>query len=110
MLDRLREKLPGWLLGAPEIPQLLHDYLRKAVNGQVALRMQSDDLAALAESSRAAQRQTVLALLGAALAIGGVLLYVFHIGGRELYGAPLAVWVAGAGAFAAFIAAWPRRR
>ncbi len=110
MLDRLREKLPGWLLGAPEIPQLLHDYLRKAVNGQVALRMQSDDLAALAESSRAAQRQTVLALLGAALAIGGVLLYAFHLGGRELYGAPLAVWVAGVGSFVAFVAAWPRRR
>jgi ubiquinone biosynthesis protein len=110
VLDRLREKLPGWLLGAPEIPQLLHDYLRKAVAGDVALRMQSDDLAALAASSRAAQRQTVLALLGAALAIGGVLLYAFHLGGRELAGAPIAVWVAGAGALAAFIAAWPRRR
>ena len=110
VLDRLREKLPGWLLGAPEIPQLLYDYLRKAANGEIELRMQSDDLAALAASSRAAQRQTVLALLGAALAIGGVLLYAFHIGGRELAGAPIAVWVAGAGALAAFIAAWPGRR
>ena len=110
ILDRLREKLPGWLLGAPEIPQLLHDYLRKAVAGDVALRMQSDDLAALAASSRAAQRQTVIALIGASLAIGSVLLYAFHIGGHELFGAPIAVWVAGTGALAAFAAAWPRRR
>ena len=110
MLDRLREKLPGWLLGAPEIPQLLHDYLRKAVSGEVALRMQSEDLAALAASSRAAQRQTVLALLGTALGIGAVLLYVFHAGGSEQFGAPLGVWVAGIGALAAFVAAWPRRR
>jgi ubiquinone biosynthesis protein len=110
LLERLREKVPGWLLGAPEIPQLLHDYLRKAVSGQVALRMQSDDLAALAASSRAAQRQTVLALLGTALGIGGVLLYVFHAGGRVLFGMPLGVWVASLGAMAAFIAAWPRRR
>ncbi len=110
ILDRLREKLPGWLLGAPEIPQLLHDYLRKAVAGDVALRMQSEDLAALAASSRAAQRQTVIALLGAALAICGVLLYAFHIGGRELLGLPVAVWIAGGGALAAFIAAWPRRQ
>jgi ubiquinone biosynthesis protein len=110
MLDRLREKLPGWLLGAPEIPQLLHDYLRKAVNGEVALRMQSDDLAALAASSRAAQRQTVLALLGTALGIGSVLLYVFHAGGRELFGVPLGVWIASIAALAAFVVAWPRRR
>jgi ubiquinone biosynthesis protein len=109
ILDRLREKLPGWLLGAPEIPQLLHDYLRKAVAGDVALRMKSEDLAALAASSRAAQRQTVIALLGAALAICGVLLYAFHIGGRELFGLPIAVWIAGGGALAAFVAAWPRK-
>ena len=110
MLDRLREKLPGWLLGAPEIPQLLHDYLRKAVSGEVALRMKSEDLAALAASSRAAQRQTVLALLGTALAIGAVLLFVFHAGGRESLSAPLPVWLAGIAAFAAVVAAWPRRR
>lgn len=107
---RLREKLPGWLLGAPEVPQLLHDYLRKAVAGQVQLRMQSEDLAALAASSRAAQRQTVIALLGATLAIGGVLLYAFHLGGREWLGLPLAVWIAGIGALVAFVMAWPRRR
>jgi ubiquinone biosynthesis protein len=109
MFERLREKLPGWLLGAPEIPQLLHDYLRKAVSGEVALRMQSEDLAALAASSRAAQRQTVLALFGTALAIGAVLLFVFHSGGAAVLGAPVGVWVAGIAAFAAFAAAWPRR-
>ena len=109
LIDRLREKLPGWLLGAPEIPQLLHDYLRKAVSGEIALRMQSEDLAALAASSRAAQRQTVLALLGTALAISAVLLFVFHAGGREVLGVPTGVWVASLGALVAFVAAWPRR-
>ena len=109
VFDRLREKLPGWLLGAPEIPQLLHDYLRQAARGELQMRLRSDDLAALAASSRAAQRQTVLALLGAALGIGGVLLYVFHAGGRPLAGIPLGAWIAWAGAASAFIAAWPRR-
>ncbi len=109
IVERLREKLPGWLLGAPEMPQMLHDYLRKAVAGQVHLRMQSDDLAELAATSRAAQRQTVLALLGATLAISSVLLYAFHIGGHEWLGLPLTVWIAGAGALVAFVMAWPRR-
>ena len=52
----------------------------------------------------------MLALLGTALGIGGVLLYVFHSGGREVFGAPLGVWVAAIGVLAAFVAAWPRRR
>ena len=110
VLERLREKLPGWLLGAPEIPQLLYDYLRQAAHGELELRLRSDDLAALAASSRAAQRQTVLALLGAALGIGGVLLYVFHVGGRPLAGIPLGAWIAWIGALIAFVTAWPRRR
>jgi len=109
LLERLKEKVPGWLLGLPEMPQMLHDYLRKAVAGEVELRMKSEDLAALAASSRAAQRQTTLALLGATLAVCGVLFYAFHIGGRELLGIPLAVWIAGGGALASFVAAWPRR-
>ncbi|MBS0456739.1 MAG: ubiquinone biosynthesis regulatory protein kinase UbiB [Proteobacteria bacterium] len=109
LLARLRERAPGWLLGAPEIPQMLHDYLRKAVTGQVHLRMQSDDLAELAATSRAAQRQTVLALLGATLAVCSVLLYAFHIGGHEWLGLPLTVWIAGVGALVAFVMAWPRK-
>lgn len=110
VLDRVREKLPGWLLGAPQIPQLLLDYLRQAAHGDLEMRLRSDDLAALAASSRAAQRQTVLALLGAALGIGGVLLYVFRTGGRPLAGIPLGAWIAWTGGLTSFIAAWLRRR
>jgi ubiquinone biosynthesis protein len=43
----LRERLPGWLSRAPEMPGLLHDYLKQATEGNLTTRIDSQDLARL---------------------------------------------------------------
>ncbi|HET6604516.1 MAG TPA: ubiquinone biosynthesis regulatory protein kinase UbiB [Xanthomonadaceae bacterium] len=104
----VRQRLPGWLAAAPDMPQLLHDYLKQAVTGQMDLRLRSRDLERLAEVSHAGQRQSVFAILGAALWIVAAVLYGLGAGGPTLAGLPLPVWLAGLGGIGAFAAAWPR--
>lgn len=106
---RLRQHLPAWLRAAPHMPELAHEYLQQAVRGDARLRLTSDDLAALARSSREGQRQTVLAILGAALAIAAAITHALDTSAPRLLGMPLASWVLATGAAAAFIIAWPRR-
>ncbi len=49
----LRERLPGWLSQAPDMPGLLHDYLKKATEGQLIRRIDPQDMASkVGESSR----------------------------------------------------------
>jgi ubiquinone biosynthesis protein len=105
-----RKRLPELITRAPDMPRLLHDWLAQQVSGQHSLRMQSDDIAALARIAREAQRQVVYAILGSALMIAGAVLFALEAGGPLFLRMPAAVWIAVAGAFGAFLAAWPRRR
>jgi ubiquinone biosynthesis protein len=105
-----RKRLPELITRAPDMPRLLHDWLAQQVSGQHSLRMQSDDIAALARIAREAQRQVVYAILGSALMIAGAVLFALEAGGPLFMRMPAAVWIAIAGAFGAFLAAWPRRR
>jgi ubiquinone biosynthesis protein len=107
---RLRAQLPGWLKAAPHMPELVHSYLQQAVRGDATLRLRSEDLAELASVTRSGQRRTVFAILGAALGIMAAVLYGLEAGGIRYGGMPLVAWLLGGGAFAAFIAAWPRQR
>ena len=106
----LRERLPGWLAAAPDMPQLLHDYLKQAVAGEARLVMRSEDLRRLAEISHSGQRQTVFAILGAGLLVVAALLYALGAGGPSWGSVPLAAWIAALGGAWAFVAAWPRAR
>lgn len=107
---RLRAHVPAWLKAAPHMPELLHSYLQQAVRGDATLRLRSDDLAELAQATRSGQRRTVFAILGAALGIMAAVLHGLDAGGVRYAGVPLVAWLLGAGACAAFIAAWPRNR
>jgi len=104
----VRQRLPGWLAAAPDMPQLLHDYLKQAVGGQAELAMRSADLRRLADISHAGQRQTVFAILGAGLLVAATLLYALGAGGPSWLSIPLPAWIAALGGAWAFIAAWPR--
>ena len=114
----LRQRLPGWLAAAPDMPQLLHDHLRQAVSGEARMTLRSEDLRRLAEVSHAGQRQTVFAILGSGLLIVAAVLYVLDPGAMSgnvegttrMLGMPLPAWIAGLGALWAFAAAWPRSR
>ncbi len=74
----LRERLPGWLAQAPEMPGLLHDYLQQATSGRLTTKLESNDLASLRKEIEASHRSTLRVMAGAALAVTGALLSGFE--------------------------------
>jgi ubiquinone biosynthesis protein len=83
-LDRtakdLRERLPGWLNRAPEMPGLLHDYLKQATEGNLITRIDSQDLARLQANQEDSDRRTLRAISGGALLVTSALLTGLEVG------------------------------
>jgi ubiquinone biosynthesis protein len=96
----LRERLPGWLSQAPDMPGLLHDFLKKANEGQLTRRTDPQDLALLRADRQENNRRTLRAISGAA----------FLITGATLAGLKAGPWFLGgfsvAGLAALLIGAW----
>jgi ubiquinone biosynthesis protein len=76
----LRERLPGWLSQAPEMPGLLHDYLQQATAGRLTSKLDSADLAALRQEIEASHHKTLRVMAGAALLVTGALLVGLEAG------------------------------
>lgn len=72
-LKALRRRVPEWLAAAPDMPQLVHDYLVLATRGKLELRVASDDLKAIEQRARRGQRMAVLLALAGALLVSGLL-------------------------------------
>ena len=104
-----RRRLPELVTHAPDMPVLVHAWLRQQVEGRHELRMRSSDLAALNDSVHGLQRRVVGAIVGVGLLIAASVLYALEAGGASLAGIPLAAWAAGLGGLWALLAAWPRR-
>ena len=104
-----RDRLPELITQAPDMPRLLHGWLKQQVEGRHELRMRSDDLAALTATMQGMQKRVVAAILGVGLLIVAAVLYALEAGGPTLLGLPVATWVAGVGGLWALLAAWPRR-
>ncbi len=83
----LRERLPGWLSKAPDMPGLLHDYLKQATEGTLVSRIDAQDLAALRLSESRANRTTTRAISGGALFFSGTLMMALETGPWYLFGA-----------------------
>jgi ubiquinone biosynthesis protein len=75
-LKALRRRFPEWLAAAPDMPQLVHEYLTLATRGGLELRIASDDLRALERRARRGQRIAVLLSLAASLLVCGALAIV----------------------------------
>jgi ubiquinone biosynthesis protein len=75
-LKALRRRFPEWLAAAPDMPQLVHEYLTLATRGGLELRIASDDLRALERRARRGQRLAVLLSLAASLLVCGALAIV----------------------------------
>ena len=103
-----RKRLPELITRAPDMPRLLHAWLKQQVDGKQELQMRSADLAELARLTREGQRKTVFAILGAGLMIVAAVIYSLEAGGPRVLDVPAAVWIAGLGALGAFRAGWPR--
>jgi len=104
-----RKRLPEIVTQAPEMPRLLHAWLRQQVEGRHELKMRSQDIVDLTQTLKAMQRRVVAAILGVGLLIVAAVLYALEAGGPALAGVPLSSWVAGIGGLWAILAALPRR-
>ena len=65
----LRKRLPGWLSQAPDMPGLLHDYLKQATEGRLTRGIDPQDLALLRADSQKNNRRTLRAISGSALLV-----------------------------------------
>jgi ubiquinone biosynthesis protein len=110
LLAEFRKRLPELVTHAPDMPRLMRDFLAQQVGGTHSLHMRSVELAELARISRDGQRQTIYAILGTGLLLAATVLYALDAGGPRVLGMASTVWIAGVGAFGAFMAAWPRRK
>jgi ubiquinone biosynthesis protein len=109
LVAELRKRVPELITHAPEMPRMLREFMVQQVGGTHILNMRSQELAELARISRDGQRQTVYAILGTGLLLVAAVLFSLDAAGPRAFGLHGAVWIAGLGAFGAFIAAWPRR-
>ena len=106
----LRKRLPEIMTHAPDMPRLVHSWLRQQVEGRHELALRSGDLNDLAQTMRGMQRRIVAAILGTGLLIVAAVLYGFQAGGPTLLTVPASSWIAGIGGLWALLAALPRGR
>jgi len=81
-----RERLPGWLAQAPEIPGLIHDFLVKANSGQLLTRTASEDAARSRQEQRVSRRKLLQVMAGGSLSIPGAILTAMETGPWFLWG------------------------
>jgi ubiquinone biosynthesis protein len=105
VLKALRRRVPEWLAAAPDMPQLVHDYLVQATRGKLELRIASDDLKAIEQRVRRGQRVAVLLALAGALLVSGMLAAVVSLSTLSSPGMRLLPVIAiGAGVIALVVA------
>ena len=82
----LRERLPGWLSKFPDMPGLLHDYLKQATDGTLTTRIDRRDLQAMQKTEAEKGRATTRAISGGALFFSGALMAALDTGPWFLWG------------------------
>jgi len=108
-VNELRKRLPEIMTQAPDMPRLIHSWLRQQVEGQHELSMRSKDLAQLNLTLARMQRRVVTAIAGAGLLVVASVLHAFGVGGPVLLGVPLLTWVTGSIGVVSLLSAWLRK-
>ena len=108
-LRELRKRLPEIMTHAPEMPALVHGWLRQQVEGRHQLAMRSQDLVALNLTLQRLQRRVVTAIGGAGLVVVAAVLYGLQASGPQLASVPLWSWLTGLVGTGALLSAWLRR-
>ncbi|RZA18045.1 MAG: ubiquinone biosynthesis regulatory protein kinase UbiB [Lysobacteraceae bacterium] len=109
LAGEFRKRLPEMITRAPDVPRLLHAWLQQQVEGRHELAMRSQDLREITQTLKGLQRRMVSVILGVGLLVVAAVLYALEAGGPQLFGVPVATWIAGLGGLWALLAAWPRR-
>ncbi|KRG71953.1 ubiquinone biosynthesis regulatory protein kinase UbiB [Pseudoxanthomonas dokdonensis] len=108
-LHEIGKRLPEIMTHAPDMPRLVHAWLKQQVDGKHELGMRSRDLAELSNTMKGMQRRVVAAILGVGLLLVAAVLYGLDAGGPRIVTVPASAWIAGIGGLWALLAAWPRR-
>ena len=107
LLRGIGRQAPKWGETLPALPGLAYETLKLARAGEIEVRMRSEEFARLRTEIRRANRRTVLALLGAAMLIGGSA--ILALGGEQhaiLWGVPVWTWILGGIGICLGLAAW----
>lgn len=80
----LRERLPGWLSKAPDMPGLLHDYLKLSTEGNLVTRTDPRELERLRADRRESGKLLRRTISGAGLFLSGAILTGMEAG--KLFG------------------------
>ena len=76
----LRERLPGWLSQAPDMPALVYDYLKQATDGKLISRIDREDLEQMKKVEEDSSRRNARSIGGAALFFSGALMIGMDVG------------------------------
>ena len=96
----LRERLPGWLSRAPDMPGLLYDYLKQATEGNLVTRLDARDMAKHSAGERDSNRRTIRAISGSSLFFSGAIMTGMEVGPWFMFGA------SSAGLVSMLVGAW----
>lgn len=110
LLRELRTEAPKWAAWLPRVPELLHETVQRARDGELSLEWKSEQLAQLREQLRETDRRNYFAIAGGSLIVAAGLLAGFGSDGIELPGVRglVALLAAGVGVFLLW-RGWPRR-
>ena len=108
-VKELRKRLPEIMTHTPDMPRLVHAWLRQQVEGGHELSMRSQDLVALNTNLQKLQKRAVAAIAGVGLMIVAAVLYGLQPGGWYFGDAPVWSWVTGAAGVFSLASAWWRR-
>ena len=107
-VSNLRTSLPMWTETLPEIPQLLHQTLKHALNGKFKVEWGSTELRQLRQEVRRSNRRNVAAIIGGSLIVSSALIYGLDgFSPLMLWGAPVLTWLLGGIGIVFLLGAWP---
>lgn len=109
-LRKVRKHLPEWIAAAPQMPQLIHGFLKKAVAGDFDTDKRDATLARSEKLARENRRFLVWIAGGSTAMIASALLCALDVHGPHLLGYPSIAWLAGATGAIAFAFAWRASR
>jgi len=108
LLRNLRDSVPVLNDTLPELPELVHRFLKQSTTGNLQLEWKSREIRRLRQDMHRANRRTIGAVVGT-----GLLLVAALILGLEGYapspvlGAPLLSWITGGLGIVMLLASWP---
>ena len=109
-LREVRARLPGWLAAAPEMPDLVRTYLKKAAAGDFDAERATQARAAATLLAAESARIRILVAVGATALVATAIFFALDARGPQLFALPASALVALVVGVAAFVAAWRRTR